>query len=295
LLAAPAVVVAVVVVMLIALAEFVSVATAATVEIIPRRPRNANTGTTLMDANLGFFLDLPPGFVPAPDVLQRNPGVIHAYAYGRRDSNGIAITLTIERLGRTLRREHLQVPKDVVGEIVTTDWNGFAIDAMLIQKTLANRTYISYIVRIPLKREAIQLELAGPAARKDEVDALLRKLLDGLSGESNWEKPTMSAPGGGAGAASAVGGSENPLGVSSRTVLICVTLVGIAAIIPLFWPRNRSGNRCVRGGAFSSARMSSTPPPLPPPSPPPLPPVALSTPPGAAAVPPPLPPRLPNP
>ena len=245
----------------------------------------ASAGKTLMDAKLGFILELPAGFVAAPDVLARNPSMLYAYALGRRDSNGVSITLMIERLGKQLRRERLQrsqIPKDVTGEIVTKEWNGFTLEVMVMEKKLGHRTYLAYVARVPLKGEAIQLELVGPTARKDELDVILRQLLDGLSGESNWSADDVAA-------AATPGASRDLFGVSPRAFLIGAAAVGAVAFIPLFWPRRPrrelgSATRVASSAASTSSSSSSRsmssssshPPPLPPrvssgATPPPLP------------------------
>src|SRR5688572_18153800 len=60
---------------------------------------------TIRDTNFNFTLELPDGFVAAPEVIHKNPTFLHAYGLGRRDSNGVSITLVIQRFGRTLDRD----------------------------------------------------------------------------------------------------------------------------------------------------------------------------------------------
>ena len=230
---------------------------------------SAGPRATIRDTHRDFTLELPEGFVPAPDVLRRKPDMLYAYALGRRDSNGVSITLMIERLGRTLeqgqRLQRSHIPKDLAGELMTAQWNELTLDGFLAQKKYGHRTYLAYHVQVPLKQEAIQLELVGPATRKEELDAILRQVLDGLQGQSNWT-PVAA---GGAGA-----GSGDVFTASPRTVIIGVAVVGSLAAIPLFWPRRP------RREALEAAFEPTTTSPPPPaaatwnggPTPPPLPP-----------------------
>jgi hypothetical protein len=269
---------------LLAVLVVVMLAASAGAEITGGRPGSAprvEPRATIRDTNLNFTLELPAGFVAAPDVLRRNPSMLHAYALGRRDSNGVSITLMIERLNRTLRPNERvrasQIPKDMAGELLTAQWNGLTVDNVLAQKKYGHRTYLAYHVRIPLQKEAIQLELVGPATRKDELDAILRKLLGGLQGESNWTPVAAAGSAGGTGA-----GGSDVCTASPRTVMIGVAVVGFIAAVPLFWPRRP--RRATVMPTHAPPTHATPPPPLAP----------ISAPSTGGATPPPLPPRPPN-
>ena len=65
-------------------------------------------------------------------------------------------------------------------------WQGYDVDAFEFPEEVAGAAFLNYNVQIPLKREAIQLTIFGPAARKAELKRLLNETLAGLQGESNW-------------------------------------------------------------------------------------------------------------
>jgi hypothetical protein len=60
-----------------------------------------------------------------------------------------------------------------------------------IPERLGEIPIITYNVMIPLKRAAIQIKLMGPVDRGPEIKLLLREILDGLQGESNWSQRNL--------------------------------------------------------------------------------------------------------
>jgi hypothetical protein len=71
--------------------------------------------------------------------------------------------------------------------LFTTNWQGFDVDGFEVPERLGEIETITYNVQIPLKkRAAIQLKLFGAVDRKPDLDRLLKELLAGLTGESNW-------------------------------------------------------------------------------------------------------------
>ena len=146
--------------------------------------------TVVSDEFLGFKLTLPPGFAEFPEGKQQLPGTQHAYAKGELGSNDFAI-LGIESLGGTIGRERLK-PSDLpsLGGIDfglrQAEWRGFEIDVFAGRTDDEHRSMFVLVAQIPLKRQAIQLKLVGPAEREAELVALLSTLLAALEGESNW-------------------------------------------------------------------------------------------------------------
>lgn len=144
---------------------------------------------TVKDEQLHFTLDLPDGFAPRPDLIGAMPNIVHAFQYGEIKEGEIPVLLLIEKMGgfmgrQRVTREHL--PDGFVGEMFDTTWQGFDVQGVAVHETGNGLEGITYNVQIPLKDEAIQVKLLIPAERKDELKPLLRPILDGLHGESNW-------------------------------------------------------------------------------------------------------------
>ncbi|MBI1249056.1 hypothetical protein GC197_14590 [bacterium] len=144
---------------------------------------------TVTDEELHFTLDVPEGFTPRPDLVGAMPNIVHAFQLGEAKEGEIPVLLLIEKLGGTIdrkpiTREHL--PAGFVGEMFDTTWQGFDVQATAVHESVNGLKAITYNVLIPLKRKAIQVRLLIPAEREPEFRPMLRPILDGLHGESNW-------------------------------------------------------------------------------------------------------------
>ena len=76
---------------------------------------------------------------------------------------------------------------------------------------------VNFIVQIPLTREAIQAGVIGPATRVEMLEDLLRQILEGLNGESNWLV------------------SIAPEEVAGWMVMLCLGIAGVIADLACLW------------------------------------------------------------
>ena len=179
---------------------------------------------TVTDPTLGFTLKLSSDFMPRPDLVGATPDIVHAFQYGETTDDGIAVLLLIEKLGGVIGGERLKkqdMPPRFTGKLFVTTWQGFEIDGVEVPETANGIDAITYNVQIPLKSEAIQVKLFGPADHEETLKPLLRQILDGLEGKSNWL--SSAAP-------SAVAEREN-----YGTVLLCLGIIGIVAGLVFLW------------------------------------------------------------
>ena len=185
---------------------------------------------TVTDPKLGFTLKLSAEFFARPDLIGTTPDIVHAFQYGDATEDGIPVLLLIEKLGGVIGRERLKkqdMPPGFNGELFVTTWQGLEIDGFEIPETVNGINAITYHVQIPLKGEAIQVKLFGPADREENLRRLLRQILDGLDGESNWH--SSAAP-------STVGDSEN-----YGAVLLWIGIGGVlAGLVGLWFVSRRS-------------------------------------------------------
>ena len=179
---------------------------------------------TVTDPTLGFTLKLSSDFIPRSDLVGATPDIVHAFQYGDATDEGIAVLLLVEKLGGVIGRERLKtqdMPPGFTGKLFVTTWQGFEIDGFEVPETVNGLDVITYHVQIPLRGEAIQVKLFGPVDREETLKPLLREILDGLDGKSNWL--SSSAP-------STVAESEN-----YGTVLLCLGISGIVAGLVALW------------------------------------------------------------
>lgn len=144
---------------------------------------------TVSDPKLGFTLTLSSEFIRRPDLVGATPDIVHAFQFGEATEGEIAVLLLIEKLGGVIGRERLKkqdMPPGFKGELFVTTWQGLDLDGFEVPENVNGIDAITYNVQIPLKSEAIQVKLFGPADREQTLKALLRQILDNLNGESNW-------------------------------------------------------------------------------------------------------------
>ncbi len=92
-------------------------------------------------------------------------------------------------MGGTLGREPLKTLPQADGikfDLRREKWKSFDIDVMIGVARQGQVGLYVLVAQVPLKPEAIQLKLVAPEAHQAELLALLRTLLAGLDGPSNW-------------------------------------------------------------------------------------------------------------
>lgn len=143
----------------------------------------------LIDRELGFTLQLPPGSIPRPDLKNPGQGIKHAYQIGELEEGIVPTFLMIKPIDEVIRRNSLRIedlPPGVRGTLFTTTWKGFTVDGIEIPQEIRSLKTVALNVNVPLKKQAIQLDVFGPAESRQELHEILRQSLDNLQGESNW-------------------------------------------------------------------------------------------------------------
>ncbi|MCD4825002.1 MAG: hypothetical protein K8S55_10355 [Phycisphaerae bacterium] len=157
-------------------------------------------GETIKDTAAGFTLRLPDGFQKFQKTQQwaaTNPNITHAFVYGELNDDKPNIIFLIEQLHGVMGRERpklKEMPPDFQGSIFPVKWQGFELDAFEVPETIQGIKFVAYNVQIPLKRNVIQLKLAGTVEHKAELKLLLSEILDGLHGETNWLRSITGDP-----------------------------------------------------------------------------------------------------
>jgi hypothetical protein len=143
----------------------------------------------VVDEALGFSLTLPGGFVPIRRDTESLQHFAHAFVLGDLGDDELDITLFISDLRGLIENKRL-TPKDIPAgfnaRLTTRHWQGFTVNVVESSQRVEGMDLVAYAVLIPLKRSAIRMEVTGPVDRKQEIEAQLDQLLNGLDGESNW-------------------------------------------------------------------------------------------------------------
>src|SRR3982750_3057335 len=117
-------------------------------------------------------MSLPDGFVATPAEFAGGRDVVGCWAgegLGSQSSQGPLI-LCIQRMHATLGREHLKTSDlPSTSQLMVVRWNGLDIDAIRTDTVQPAGTPLTvYTAQVPLRKEAIQIVVAGPRARATE-------------------------------------------------------------------------------------------------------------------------------
>lgn len=185
---------------------------------------NVSKAETVSDSVLGFTLNLPIGFTPRVDLIGVTPDVFHAFEFGEAKDGEVAVVLLIETMRGTIGRERLgpqDMPPGFAGKMFTINWREFEIDGFEVPEEINGTKTITYNVQVPLKRSAVQIKLFGPVDRESELKGLLKAVLDGMQGESNWLSSNLPKSAANSG--------------QYGTVLLCLAGAGVLAGVAILW------------------------------------------------------------
>src|SRR5882672_2767059 len=146
------------------------------------------------NADLGYVMRLPDGFIAIPAEFAGGHDVVGCWAGEGSQSSQGTLVVCVQRMHATLGREHLK-SSDLPGKsrLLTVRWNGLDIDAIRTDTSQAGAPITVYTAQVPLRKEAIQVVVAGPSARATESLATLNSVLRSLKGETNWLSSTERA------------------------------------------------------------------------------------------------------
>jgi hypothetical protein len=148
---------------------------------------SAALGAEMDDARLQFRLKLPRGFRPFPEGLQCSDDAVCSYVLGNPRDNQPDIALMIQRMHGVIGRG--SIAKKIKTPGVTCfkeSWGEFELEVFRCPRQIDHLRTVTFTVQVPLRYEAIQLVITGPAGREDEVRSLLKELLATLQGDTNW-------------------------------------------------------------------------------------------------------------
>jgi len=146
------------------------------------------------NTELEYVMSLPDGFVAIPAEFAGGRDVVGCWAGEGSQSSQGAFVLCVQRMHATLGREHLKsTDLPAKSQLLTVRWKGLDIDAIRTDTGQTGTPITVYTAQVPLRREAIQVIVAGPSARATEALAILNSVLRSLKGETNWLSSTERA------------------------------------------------------------------------------------------------------
>jgi len=145
------------------------------------------------NAELGYSLTLPDGFTDFPEARSQKD-VVDSWSEATPVSANGALVLLVVRMHGALPREAMRqedIPANT--QVVSFKWKGFDVSGLKTLTTQAGLPVFVLVAQVPLRREAVQLSVAGPADQEARGQAIMEATLASLEGETNWLTSTERA------------------------------------------------------------------------------------------------------
>jgi len=142
--------------------------------------------TQVKNAELGYTLTLPDGFTDFPEGRSQKD-VVDCWTEATPVSANGAMVLCVQRMRGTLPREAMrQQDVPATTQVVSFKWKAFDINGLRTVTSQAGKPVFVLVAQVPLRREAVQLVVGGPADQETRAQTLLVATLATLEGETNW-------------------------------------------------------------------------------------------------------------
>ena len=138
------------------------------------------------NAELGYSLTLPEGFTDFP-AARSQKDIVDSWSETAPVSAGGPLVLFVARMHGTLSRDAMRqedVPANT--QVVSFKWKGFDVSGLKTLTTQAGQSVFVLVAQVPLRKEAVQLSVAGPADQEGRGHAIMEATLASLEGETNW-------------------------------------------------------------------------------------------------------------
>jgi hypothetical protein len=145
------------------------------------------------NAELGYSLTLPEGFTDFPEARSQKD-VVDSWSEATPVSANGALVFLVVRMHGILPREAMRqedVPANT--QVVSFKWKGFDVSGLRTQASQAGKPVFVLVAQVPLRPEAVQLSVAGPADQETRGQAIMEATLASLEGETNWLTSTERA------------------------------------------------------------------------------------------------------
>ena len=142
--------------------------------------------TQATNAELGYRFMVPSGFAAFPEGRGQKD-MVDCWSEATPASAHGAMILCVQRMHGVLPRDAMK-PEDVPAttQLVSFKWKEFDLQGLRSLVSQAGERVFVLVTQVPLKPEAVQLLLSGPADQETRGQALMTEALASLEGESNW-------------------------------------------------------------------------------------------------------------
>jgi hypothetical protein len=152
-------------------------------------------GRTVTNQELNYTLVVPDWLQPIA-TSPAMPAIFAAYATSDPSEGLPDVWVTVARLGGIIGQGHLdptKIPGITGVKVFQRKWKTFDLEVFEGHLATGGLRVTSWGAQIPLRREAIQINVCVPEGKEARADALLGELLAGLDGPSNWLSDTDRA------------------------------------------------------------------------------------------------------
>jgi len=150
--------------------------------------------TQATNAELGYRFALPSGFTAFPEARSQKD-MVDCWSEATPVSAHGAMILCVQRMHGVLPREAMrQQELPATTQLVSFKWKEFDLQGLrsLVSPQGGEQAFV-LVAQVPLRREAVQLFLSGPADQEARGQTLMTEMLASLEGESNWLTSTERA------------------------------------------------------------------------------------------------------
>ena len=154
-------------------------------------PASAPSTRQVFNTDPDFILNLPRDF---KDCASQSPPANMLYFWGQYDKpdHKTGVYVEIDKVTE-LPQAPLEKPANVE-KMYTEKWQGWDVSVYLIRTRTKNakneeQVMVTRNAAVPVKGNALKLQVTGPEADDAQMDALLKDLLAGLEGQTNWTTP----------------------------------------------------------------------------------------------------------
>ena len=142
--------------------------------------------TQATNAELGYRFALPSGFTAFPEARSQKD-MVDCWSEATPVSAHGAMILCVQRMRGVLPREAMrQEDVPTTTQLVSFKWKEFDLQGLRSLVSQRGEQAFVLVTQVPLRREAVQLFLSGPADQETRGQALMTQTLASLEGESNW-------------------------------------------------------------------------------------------------------------
>jgi hypothetical protein len=177
---------------------------------------------TVVDRALNFRVTIPDGFEPGEKV-----GKDDLYLFFRMPADP-SQTRTVIRITRLRGWLPPDLPlesftqKGVQFELEPVTWKAYTLHRARAVMDVGGVRVVVLNVQVPLKPEAIAINVAGAESNEKELSSLLLGVLSSLDGESNW----VSTPGG-----TTTEQDEKAKQAVARDLYVCLAIVAVVGVV----------------------------------------------------------------